>query len=62
MRPGLHAALPILEIFETLQSSSVNYDGMINSVRLVKSEVLSKLVKIFAQQKNLLTFSSKQKK
>ena len=38
-----HAALPILEILESLnrslQSLSVHVDGMMNSVRLVKSEL-----------------------
>ena len=42
---GLHAASPILEILESLnrslQSSSVHVDGMINSVRLVKSEIIN---------------------
>ena len=42
---GLHAASPILEILESLnrslQSSSVHVDGMINSVRLVKSELIN---------------------
>ena len=42
---GLHAASPILEILESLnrslQSSSVHVDGMMNSVRLVKSELIN---------------------
>ena len=41
---GLHAAVPILELLETLnrslQGSSVQVDGMIESVRLVKTELL----------------------
>ena len=42
---GLHAAVPILELLETLnrslQGSSVQVDGMIESVRLVKTELLN---------------------
>ena len=42
---GLHAASLILEILEflnrLLQSSSVHVDGMINSVRLVRSELIN---------------------
>ena len=42
---GLHAASPILEILESLnrslQSSSVHVDGMMNSVRLVKSKIIN---------------------
>ena len=42
---GLHTALPILEILESLnkslQSLSVHFDGMMNSVRLVKSELIN---------------------
>ena len=42
---GLYAASPILEILESLnrslQTSSVHVDGMMNSVRLVKSEIIN---------------------
>ena len=42
---GLHATVPILEPLETLnrslQGSSVQVDGMIESVRLVKTELLN---------------------
>ena len=59
---GLHAASPILEILESLnrslQSSSVHVDGMMNSVRLVKSE----LIKSSYNKKILLTFLRKHRK
>ena len=42
---SLHAAVPILELLETLnrslQGSSVQVDGMIESVRLLKTELLN---------------------
>ena len=59
---GLHAASPILEILESLnrslQSLSVHVDGMMNSVRHVKSELINlrttkKLDDIFKEAQNM---------